>query len=48
MIAALRSPGEASENDVYVMELDGTIVQVVTASLSDERAEGTPAWGPLR
>lgn len=47
MIAALRAPGEASENDVYVMELDGTMVQVVTASLSDERAEGTPGWGPL-
>jgi Tol biopolymer transport system component len=42
MITAVRVPGEASENDVYVMNLDGTGIQPVTASLSLPRAEGLP------
>jgi Tol biopolymer transport system component len=46
MITAVRVPGEASENDVYVMNLDGTGIQPVTASLSLHPAEGVPDWGP--
>jgi uncharacterized delta-60 repeat protein len=48
MITAVRVPGEESENDVYVMKLDGTGVQLVTGSLSRMQAEGLPDWGPLR
>src|SRR5262249_57061049 len=46
MITAVRVPGETSENDVYVMNLDGTGAQPVTASLSTRPAEGLPDWGP--
>lgn len=46
MITAVRSPGEASENDVYTMNFDGTDVTPVTDSLSIPQAEGAPDWGP--
>jgi TolB protein len=46
MITSVRVPGEASENDVYVMNLDGTGIQPVTSSLSLRPAEGLPDWGP--
>jgi Tol biopolymer transport system component len=45
MITAVRVPGEASENDVYVMNRDGTGIHVVTAGLSRHPAEGLPDWG---
>jgi Tol biopolymer transport system component len=46
MITAVRVPGESSENDVYVMNLDSSGIQPVTASLSLRPAEGVPDWGP--
>jgi Tol biopolymer transport system component len=46
MITAVRVLGETSENDVYVMNVDGTGIQPVTASLSLRPAEGMPDWGP--
>lgn len=45
MITAVGIPGEASENDVYVMKRDGTRIRPVTASLSRYPAEGLPDWG---
>jgi Tol biopolymer transport system component len=48
MVTAIRSPGEASENDVYVMSLDGSHMVPVTTSLPNDRAEGVPDWGPAR
>jgi Tol biopolymer transport system component len=47
MITAVRELGETSQNDVYVMNVDGTGVHAVTASLSDRPAEGLPDWGPV-
>jgi Tol biopolymer transport system component len=46
MITVMRAPGEASENDIYVMNLDGSEVTPLTGSLSTEEAEGAPDWGP--
>jgi Tol biopolymer transport system component len=48
MMTAVRELGETSENDVYVMNLDGTGIQPVTASLSNRPAEGLPDWGQAR
>jgi TolB protein len=48
MITAIRYPGEASENDVYTMDLDGTHISPVTDALSIPQAEGAPDWGPAR
>jgi Tol biopolymer transport system component len=48
MITAVRVPGEASENDLYVMNVDGSGVKPVTGSLSRGPAEGAPDWGPRR
>jgi TolB protein len=45
MITAVRVLGETSENDVYVMNADGTGIQPVTGSLSNRPAEGLPDWG---
>jgi Tol biopolymer transport system component len=44
-ITAVRAPGEASENDVYVMNVDGSGITPLTASLSLDAAEGVPDWG---
>jgi Tol biopolymer transport system component len=44
-ITAVRVPGEASENDVYVMNIDGSGIAPLTASLSLDAAEGLPDWG---
>jgi len=51
MITAIRVPGENTENDVYVMNADGTGIQAVTDSLPSPAgapppAEGLPDWGP--
>jgi len=48
MITAVRAPGEASENDVYVMNLDRTGLMSVSGSLSTGQAEGLPDWGAQR
>ena len=48
MITAVRVPGEESENDIYVVKLDGTGVQSVTGTFSRRQSEGLPDWGPLR
>jgi Tol biopolymer transport system component len=50
MITAVRSDGETTENDVYVMNSDGTGIQPVTGSLPAPGeplppAEGLPDWG---
>jgi Tol biopolymer transport system component len=47
-IAAIRWPGETTENDLYVMNLEGTAIRPVTGSLATaiESAEGVPDWGP--
>ena len=36
---------EASENDVYAMNIDGSGIVPLTASLSLDAAEGLPDWG---
>jgi TolB protein len=44
-ITAVRIPGRRSENDVYVMRLDGSHLRNVTKALSRRPAEGLPDWG---
>jgi Tol biopolymer transport system component len=51
MITALREPGEITQDDIYIMQLDGSGVESVTGSVLDPRqpappAEGLPDWGP--
>ena len=56
MITALRTPGEANatRDDIYVMNFDGSGIHAVTSSIPldpTERyppAEGLPDWGPHR
>ena len=48
MITAARELGEASQNDLYVMKLDGSEIEPVTGSLSSGPAEGLPDWGQRR
>ena len=47
-IVAVKSPGERSENDVYVMRSDGTDIRAVTTWLSTYPADGLPDWGTAR
>jgi TolB protein len=46
-ITAIRFPGETTQNDLYVMNLDGTGIRPVTESLATtiESQEGVPDWG---
>jgi Tol biopolymer transport system component len=53
MITALREPGErgATQDDIYVMNVDGSRAKSVTGSLLDPEEpfpplEGLPDWGP--
>jgi hypothetical protein len=51
MITALREPGEMTQDDIYIMQLDGSGIESVTGSVLDPGqpappAEALPDWGP--